>query len=158
FTDNSVSSAASGSDAALLSMTPSQGVEAFHRILWLDPVAQIVVSTGDLNARFRQLAHNQELERPELKQNNASESLHSRPALGTAYVAPASETEIRISKVWQELLGIGQIGIHDNFFEMGGNSLMATQLLSRLRQAFSLAIPLETVFDNPTIGQLAKAL
>jgi|GEM_PF-166635 len=158
FTDDSVSFAASGSETALLSMTPSQGVEAFHRILWLDPVAQLLVSTGDLDARFKQLVHGPQSERPELKQDNASESLHSRPALGTVYVAPASETEIRIGKIWQELLGIGQIGIYDNFFEMGGNSLMATQLLSRLRQAFSLAIPLETVFDNPTIGQLAKAL
>ncbi|HEX3587317.1 MAG TPA: condensation domain-containing protein, partial [Candidatus Angelobacter sp.] len=157
FTD-SVSSAASGSDVALLSMTPSQGVEAFHRILWLDPVAQILVSTGDLDARFKQLVDGAQPERPELKQDSASESLHSRPALATTYVAPASETEIRISKIWQELLGIGQIGIYDNFFEMGGNSLMATQLLSRLRQALNLAIPLETVFDNPTIGQLAKAL
>jgi len=158
FTGDGVGSAASGSGVALLSMTPSQGVEAFHRILWLDPVAQVVVSTGDLDARFKQLIHGPQSERPELKQDNASESLHSRPALATAYVAPASENEIRISKIWQELLGIGQIGIHDNFFEMGGNSLMATQLLSRLRQAFSLAIPLETTFDNPTIGQLAKAL
>jgi len=157
FTDDSVRST-SGSGTALLSMTPSQGVEAFHRILWLDPVAQVLVSTGDLDARFKQLVHGPQSERPELKQNSASESLHSRPALATAYVAPASETEIRISKIWQELLGIGQIGIYDNFFEMGGNSLMATQLLSRLRQVFGMAIPLETVFDNSTIGQLAKAL
>jgi amino acid adenylation domain-containing protein len=158
FIDHSAGSAASGSGTALLTMTPSQGVEAFHRILCLDPVAQILVSTGDLDARFKQLIHGQQSERPELKQDSASESLHSRPALGTAYVPPESETEIRISKIWQELLGIAQIGIHDNFFEMGGNSLMATQLLSRLRQAFSMAIPLETVFDNSTIGQLAKAL
>jgi amino acid adenylation domain-containing protein len=155
---NDSASSPSSSGTALLSMTPLQGVEAFHRILWLDPVAQVVVSTGDLDARFKQLAHGPQAEHPELQQNNASESLHSRPALATAYVAPASETEVRIGKIWQELLGIGQIGIYDNFFEMGGNSLMATQLLSRLRQAFSLAIPLETVFDNPSIGQLAKAL
>jgi amino acid adenylation domain-containing protein len=158
FTHDNAGAPASGSSASLLSMTPSQGVEAFHRILWLDPVAQVVVSTGDLDARFKQLVHSPQSEHPELKRDSASESLHSRPALGTAYVAPASEAEIHISKIWQELLGIGQIGIHDNFFEMGGNSLMATQLLSRLRQVFTVAIPLETVFDNTTIGQLAKAL
>lgn len=158
FTHDNAGTPASGSSASLLSMTPSQGVEAFHRILWLDPVAQVVVSTGDLDARFKQLVHSPQSEYPELKRDSASESLHSRPALGTAYVVPASETEIHISKIWQELLGIGQIGIHDNFFEMGGNSLMATQLLSRLRQVFTVAIPLETVFDNATIGQLAKAL
>jgi amino acid adenylation domain-containing protein len=158
FTHDNAGAPAPGSSASLLSMTPSQGVEAFHRILWLDPVAQVLVSTGDLDVRFKQLVHGPQSEHPELKRDSAAESLHSRPALGTAYVAPASETEIRISKIWQELLGIGQIGIHDNFFEMGGNSVMATQLLSRLRQVFMLAIPLETVFDNATIGQLAKAL
>jgi amino acid adenylation domain-containing protein len=151
-TENARSSASNA-----LRMTAAEGVEAFHRILCADPLAQIVVSTADLDARFRREAQSPALE-SELKQSNDSDSLHSRPALTTAYVAPASETEIQISKIWQELLGIGQIGIHDNFFEMGGNSLMATQLLSRLRQVFKMAIPIETVFDNSTIGQLAKAL
>ncbi|HEV8183195.1 MAG TPA: SDR family NAD(P)-dependent oxidoreductase, partial [Candidatus Angelobacter sp.] len=108
FTHDNAGAPASGSSASLLSMTPSQGVEAFHRILWLDPVAQVVVSTGNLDARFKQLVHSPQSEHPELKRDSAAESLHSRPALGTAYVAPASETEIRISKIWQELLGIGQ--------------------------------------------------
>jgi amino acid adenylation domain-containing protein len=158
FEEEAGSTAASADTPYPWSMTPTQGVEAFHRILGMGPLAQVLVSTGDLVARFSERSQSRALEAPELKQAGDSDSLHARPALTTAYVAPASETEIQVSKIWQELLGIGQIGIHDNFFEMGGNSLMATQLLARLRQVFQIAIPLETVFDNSTIGQLAKAL
>ncbi|HEY7403990.1 MAG TPA: amino acid adenylation domain-containing protein, partial [Candidatus Angelobacter sp.] len=159
FTEETESTFAPPDSGYPWSMAPSKGVEAFHRILSMDhPLSQVLVSTGDLNARLKERNESQALEHPELAHASDSDSLHSRPALTTAYVAPASETEIQISKIWQELLGIGQIGIHDNFFEMGGNSLMATQLLSRLRQVFHMAIPLETVFDNSTIGQLAKAL
>ncbi len=158
FKEAAVDEAASADKLYPWSMAPAQGVEAFHRILSMGPLAQVLVSTGDLTARFSERSQSQALAGTELKSAADSDSLHARPALTTAYVAPASETEIQVSKIWQELLGIGQIGIHDNFFEMGGNSLIATQLLSRLRQVFNIPIPLETVFDNSTIGQLAKAL
>ncbi|HEX8351361.1 MAG TPA: phosphopantetheine-binding protein, partial [Pyrinomonadaceae bacterium] len=60
--------------------------------------------------------------------------------------------------IWQELLGIGGIGIHDNFFELGGHSLLATQNGSRLRDTFGVSVPLRTLFDHPTVAELAEAL
>jgi acyl carrier protein len=82
----------------------------------------------------------------------------SRPDLATDYVAPASEVEHLLAEIWQELLGIRQVGIHDNFFALGGNSLHATQMISRLRELFPLELPLHTLFEHATISRLAAQL
>jgi len=78
-------------------------------------------------------------------------SLHSRPALATAYAAPQSEREQRITEVWEALFGIADIGIHDNFFELGGHSLLAIQLLSRLATEVGCELTLDQFFEAPTI-------
>lgn len=86
------------------------------------------------------------------------ETGYLRPALGTPYVPPGNEVEAQICSLWQGLLGIAQIGIHDSFFEIGGNSLMATQLLSRMRKSFQSEIPLRAIFESSTIAQLARVV
>ncbi|HEU4326673.1 MAG TPA: phosphopantetheine-binding protein, partial [Roseiflexaceae bacterium] len=83
---------------------------------------------------------------------------HTRPNLPTAYVAPRDEAEQQIEQIWQEVLGMSQLGIHDSFLDLGGDSLQATQLLSRLRDTFGQEIPLRTFFETPTIAGLAQAL
>jgi acyl transferase domain-containing protein len=83
---------------------------------------------------------------------------HPRPNLLSEYVAPTNQIERRVVDIWQELLGIGQIGIYDNFFELGGHSLMATQLLSRLREAFPVEVPLRSLFEMPTAAKLAGVI
>lgn len=82
----------------------------------------------------------------------------SRPAMATDYVAPESAIEQMLADIWQELLGIRQVGSHDNFFALGGNSLHATQLVSRLRDLFPLELPLPILFEHATISQLAAKL
>lgn len=82
----------------------------------------------------------------------------TRPELATTYVAPDSELEVALADIWQELLGIRHVGIHDHFFALGGNSLHATQIISRLRDLFPLELPLHTLFEHPTISQLAAKL
>lgn len=85
-------------------------------------------------------------------------SFRLRPNLPNAYVAPDSEIEQRIATIWQNILGIEQIGIHDNFLALGGHSLLATQLISRLRDAFSVELSLHRIFAAPTIAQLAEVV
>ena len=74
------------------------------------------------------------------------------------YIAPSSETEIKLTNIWQEVLDIEKIGIDDNFFSLGGHSLLATQVLSRIRNQFKIELPIRSLFESPTISQLAIAL
>ena len=74
----------------------------------------------------------------------------------TNYVAPETEFEKIISEIWSKVLQIEKIGVHDNFLELGGNSLAAIRIRSRVNNAFDLDLPLNTVFQNPNILQLAK--
>ncbi|NEQ88155.1 MAG: non-ribosomal peptide synthetase, partial [Moorea sp. SIO2I5] len=75
-------------------------------------------------------------------------------SLSTEYVAPETETQKVLAEIWRTLLGIQQIGIHDNFFDLGGHSLMATQVMSRLRNTVKVELPMNKLFENPTIQQL----
>jgi amino acid adenylation domain-containing protein len=77
-----------------------------------------------------------------------------------AYIAPRTETEKKIAEIWAEVLRrqIDTISIDDNFFDLGGHSLMATQVVSRIRERFSLAIPMRAMFDRPTIARLGETV
>lgn len=83
--------------------------------------------------------------------------LHARPDLDTEYAAPRNEQESRLAGIWQELLGVSSIGIHDNFFDLGGHSLVATQILTRLKQDFGATFELNALFEHQTIADLAAA-
>ncbi|MGC2062823.1 MAG: amino acid adenylation domain-containing protein [Thermodesulfovibrionales bacterium] len=78
-----------------------------------------------------------------------------RPGAEDSYVAPRTPIEELLASIWSEILGLKQVGIHDNFFESGGHSLLATQVISRLRNAFQIQIPLRSLFESPTIAELA---
>jgi acyl carrier protein/NADP-dependent 3-hydroxy acid dehydrogenase YdfG len=138
-------------------LTPDQGIEVFRRILSFDPLPQIIVSTDELQQRINQwvkLEFLQELK----KQARDHTHLHPRPALDTVYVAPGNQIEDRIAQVWQRLLGIDRVGIIDNFFSLGGDSLLAIQVMSRFREEFGVNLPLRAIFDSPTVAELATWL
>jgi phthiocerol/phenolphthiocerol synthesis type-I polyketide synthase E len=85
--------------------------------------------------------------------------LHDRPAnLRNAYVAPEGELETKLVGVWESLLGVAPIGVHDSFFELGGHSLLAPQLLIKLRQVFGIDFPMRDLFESPTVSELARAV
>ncbi|WP_190285783.1 non-ribosomal peptide synthetase [Montanilutibacter psychrotolerans] len=75
-----------------------------------------------------------------------------------AFEAPQGEIETVLAQHWQALLGIERVGRHDHFFEMGGHSLVAVRLLSRVGEAFDIALPLATLFARPTLAELATAI
>ncbi|XXT19047.1 amino acid adenylation domain-containing protein [Sorangium sp. So ce429] len=82
-------------------------------------------------------------------------SRHDRPDLAVAFVAPRSELERRVSAIWQECLGFARVGVDDGFFELGGDSLLATQVFSRLRGELGVEAPLRAVFEHDTVAKLA---
>lgn len=110
-------------------------------VTWqLHPLAEIPTREGRID--YRRLA---ELEKS--LQYSAMESL-----------LPRNETERRLARIWQELLGKEQIGVNDDFFTLGGNSLKATILAARIHKEFKRHIPLKEIFKTPTIKGLAQYL
>ncbi|MDZ7969156.1 MAG: amino acid adenylation domain-containing protein [Nostoc sp. DedSLP03] len=81
-----------------------------------------------------------------------------RPTLTTTYEVPQSEMEQQIAKLWQEVLHLDKVGIHDNFFDLGGHSLLMIQLNHKLRAILQRDISVVTMFQNPTIYSLAQYL
>ena len=82
----------------------------------------------------------------------------TRPELDAPFVAPRTPFEKKLTTQWCEVLGLDQVGVHDNFFDLGGHSLKAGQLIARVNQTFHVELPMRTVFDNPTVYVLAQAI
>ncbi|KZN53989.1 non-ribosomal peptide synthetase, partial [Pseudoalteromonas luteoviolacea] len=79
-------------------------------------------------------------------------------ALRAEYVAPKTETEIRLSEIWQQVLGLEKAGITDSFFELGGHSLLAVKVVAGVNEAFAINFPIKTFFEHNTIEKQAKII
>jgi len=145
-------------DPTELTMSPSEGIEALRRILFSATTPQIIVSTGELQARINQWV-NLSLEKSRQSRSKRAKRLHARPDLVRPFVAPRNKLEQAIAEVWEETLGVAQVGVFDNFFtDLRGSSLVATQLVSRLRTIFKQELPLRRLFEGPTVAELAEAI
>lgn len=82
----------------------------------------------------------------------------TRPDLEETFVAPRTPAEEILAEIWANILGLEKVGIHDNFFERGGHSLLIVQLFARLRAAFQVDLPFQTLFDAPTVATFAERL
>lgn len=136
----------------------SEGVEAFERIL-ASGLPQVIVSTQDLAGRIelgKSFTGESFLE--ELRKSGATQPHSSRRVIGTSYVAAGSSLEQQIAEIWQRVLGAEQIGVNDNFFDLGGNSLLGLQLVSELGRDLGLAVAPVTLFEFPTVKALAGHL
>ncbi|UCH96117.1 MAG: SDR family NAD(P)-dependent oxidoreductase, partial [Candidatus Aminicenantes bacterium] len=138
-----------------LNITPEEGKKVFARILSFKKIPQIIVSTGDLHHRLQQwIFSDSEPVKDKTQKGIDKPLIHKRPKVQSIYEAPQNEAEKIAAEIWQELLGIESIGVHDDFFELGGHSLLATKLVSRLREIFRIDLPLNILFDKPTIRQV----
>jgi acyl transferase domain-containing protein/acyl carrier protein len=137
---------------------PAEGVEVFERVL-NSTVPQIAISTQNLTALIESdRDFNPQAMLESLGKANPSQLTHPRPQLTNAYVAPTSETEKIITEVWQNLLGIEEVGIYDNFFELGGDSLLIVKVQSQLQKILQKDLFTTDLFEYPTINTLAKYL
>ncbi|MCC5658371.1 amino acid adenylation domain-containing protein [Nostoc sp. XA010] len=74
------------------------------------------------------------------------------------FVAPSTPVEEMLAGIWAQVLGLEKIGVNDNFFDLGGHSLIATRVMSQIRQVFEVEIPLRRLFELPTVSELAKEI
>ena len=138
-----------------------EAVDAFSLILE-NSLPQVIVSTQDLQAAIYQsnnfLSSNSLTPKSE-NNSQVSATRHPRNLQENTYVAPRDSIEQSIANIWQELIGIEEVGIFDNFFELGGHSLLAVQTISRLREIFQVELPLRTLlFEASTIAKLAAVI
>lgn len=80
----------------------------------------------------------------------------AEPAAAAAL--PRTEAERALAGIWSQLLGLEQIGVHDNFLDLGGHSLIAAQIIGRVREAFGAALPTRLLFEEGTVAKMAEAL
>ncbi|BAZ50645.1 beta-ketoacyl synthase [Nostoc sp. NIES-4103] len=135
-----------------------EGVEVFDYIL-NSRLPQVLVSTQDFIMRFEQFSAAKELQNLQSHQQaNSPKPNHSRPKLSQAYVAPRSQLEQTITQIWQQSLGIEPVGINDDFFELGGDSLLAVHLIAKISEATQTKLSPHSLMDAPTIADLAELI
>jgi thioesterase domain-containing protein/aryl carrier-like protein len=88
----------------------------------------------------------------------ASAGNFERPNLDVEFVAPLNAVETTLARFWQELLGVSKVGVHDNFFDMGGHSLIAVRLFRMIKKQYGLDLPISVLFEAPTIFQCAALI
>ncbi|MBL9052327.1 MAG: alpha/beta fold hydrolase, partial [Tabrizicola sp.] len=129
---------------------PAEGAEAFLRSLAVEG-PQVLVSSLDLPALVRQSdAHD--------KAPESDGPGFARPTLETTFVAPRTEVERTLAGFWSGLLGVAEIGVDDDFFALGGHSLIAVRLFAKIRKQWALDFPISVLFEAPTISQVAALI
>lgn len=81
-----------------------------------------------------------------------------RPDLAQEFIAPNNPVEKQLAQIWMQVLGVEPVGIYDNFFDLGGHSLLTVELLTRIKETFQVDLPLLCLFKAPTIAGLAQAI
>ncbi|MFM7442919.1 MAG: polyketide synthase dehydratase domain-containing protein, partial [Tabrizicola sp.] len=128
---------------------PEEGAEAFARATAAG-LSQVFVSSLPLPDLIRQTAA-ASVDRPE----GAS---FERPDLDNDYVEQRNDIERTLVGFWQDLLGVGQVGVEDSFFDLGGHSLIAVRLFAMVKKAFRVEFPISVLFEAPTIAACARLI
>ncbi len=149
-----------------LGISPSEGRDAFRRILATD-LPQVIVSPRDLFGREDYRARFELRPQADAGDDFADEheavaaparATSPRPTLSTEFEEPTSETETDIAAIWADLLGLDRVGIRDDFFELGGNSLVMMQVNVRLRSVFGVSLPIRELFETPDVAAMSERI
>jgi hypothetical protein len=150
--------AATPADLLAGAIGSDEGVEALTRALARRDVPQIVISPLDLQeviAKWKRAETSllADLETARVPRPAAAPAPRAAP-----YIEPRDEIERMVAALWGELLGLDRVGIDDNFFLLGGDSLLGIQLVARLKAAFPVDLPLAIIFDGPTVAEVAATV
>ncbi len=132
-----------GGDAPLARISAAEAAEVLGRVFGREAGARVVVTVPSRAADAR---------------TGSDRAAYARPALPTEYVEPRTELEATVARLYGRALGIDRIGAEDDFWELGGDSLLATQLLAALNERYGVELPLATLFEAVTPARLAVAV
>jgi len=130
-----------------------EGAEALERALAISNskgLSQILVSSLDLPALITQAERNGQ------SSSQSEAPAFERPDLDNGYVAPSNPIEESLAGLFQKLLGVGQVGIDDSFFDLGGHSLIAVRLFAQIKRLHGVDFPLAVLFEAPNVRQLSE--
>lgn len=128
---------------------PGEGIEAFFRAI-ATGVPQIVVSSMDLHALESFGKHDEPVV--------SADSGFDRPEGDIDYVEPSTAIESTLAGFWAGLLGVKKVGVNDNFFDLGGHSLIAVRLFRMIKAEYAVEFPISVLFEAPTIAKCAALL
>jgi thioesterase domain-containing protein/NAD(P)-dependent dehydrogenase (short-subunit alcohol dehydrogenase family)/acyl carrier protein len=132
-----------------LGIRPAEGADALLRVLSGPRLPQVMVSSVPLEALLRRARRAPVVE---------AGVRFERPELESEYVEPRDDIERTLVTLWQELLGVARVGVADSFFDLGGHSLIAVRLFSRIKQAYRTEFPISALFEAPTIEACARLI
>jgi len=133
-------------------------MQCLERVLAAPALHHVYVSARDLDGRRAEVSERVRAGTVAVGGEAGYVERAPRPALAAPYVAPRNEIEEALSGIWAEVLGLETVGVDDPFFDLGGDSLLATMLLSKVTQRFALDIPVDRFFEAPTVAQAAAVL
>jgi acyl carrier protein len=137
------------------SMNESEGAEVIALLLSMRATDQVIVSTGSLKARVNMwIEQHATLRSPAEMQSGQ----HKRPEVATPFAEPEGSIEKRLAAIWQEALGLDRVGRHDDFFEIGGHSLLAVTILAKTREAFGVDFPMDRVMEATRLSSAAAVI
>ncbi|HEX2925663.1 MAG TPA: amino acid adenylation domain-containing protein [Ruminiclostridium sp.] len=140
-------------------ITSEEGQEVLQKILKGCFRSQILVSTKDIQTAIYQANYIDQPGAEVAYSEDASlKEKHPRPDMKNEYIPPKNETEKKLAQIWGDILGIDPVGIHDEFFELGGDSLLLVQLHSKIKDTFNTEMAVVDLYKYNTIASIAKYL
>lgn len=134
-------------------LTADEGQKLLAQIFNSPIMPQLIISTGDLDARLEQWVYSLPAESDGAV---ADDNRYERPELSTGFSEAETQTQLQLSAIWKDLFKLSQIGIHDNFFELGGHSLLAVQAVAAIRDRFHTSLSIEKFLELGTIEKIAS--
>jgi acyl carrier protein len=155
-----------GGPSSGLAVTAGGAAGALRRVVSAGLLPQVFVSPADLKAEARRRPKREEAPRAEAWPDPGAQAAgdaqappgRARPSQRAEYVPPRNSSERVITRVWQKLLGVEQLGVHDNFFEAGGHSLAAIQIVQRLSSVLAVKVQVDNLLKIPTVAGLAACI
>ncbi|NJM07256.1 hypothetical protein HC891_15280, partial [Candidatus Gracilibacteria bacterium] len=136
---------------------PHEGAETFVRALAQPQLSQAVVALHDIEHTIAKAIKREDASAEAQIADTTAATLNPRPALSSPYEAPRTPAEQQLAAIWQRVLGIEQVSIHDSFTELGGDSVLAIQVMAQAKTC-QLTLTPNLIFQHQTIAALAAVL